>query len=177
LRLAGGNAEVKKEDGRDIWRIRAYTDVLAAGREELRNAIAEIIKEAVARGWIDAGKAERWLEEGRVLIEGWPKYNVGLAHSGALVVRYMSTNLSNIEREAQRLREMGLEEGKHFTAKMPEEGREGYVYIRREGLERAAWLSVHGSGSNGSWRLSSSSTYSRGLGKRARRSTKKPKRL
>jgi hypothetical protein len=27
---------------------------------------------------------------------------------------------------------------------MPEEGREGYVYIRREGLAYAAWLSVHG---------------------------------
>jgi hypothetical protein len=41
---------------------------------------------------------------------------------------------------------MGLEEGEHFTVKMPEGGRDGYVYIRREGLERAAWLSVYGSG-------------------------------
>jgi GNAT superfamily N-acetyltransferase len=41
---------------------------------------------------------------------------------------------------------MGLEEGKHFTVKMPEEGRDGYVYIRREGLAHAAWLSVYGSG-------------------------------
>jgi len=40
---------------------------------------------------------------------------------------------------------MGLEEDKHFTVKMPEEGRDGYVSIRREGLEHAAWLSVHGS--------------------------------
>ncbi len=29
---------------------------------------------------------------------------------------------------------------------MPEEGRYGYVRILREGLERAAWLSEHGSG-------------------------------
>jgi hypothetical protein len=29
---------------------------------------------------------------------------------------------------------------------MPEGGRGGYVYIRREGLAYAAWLSVHGSG-------------------------------
>jgi hypothetical protein len=28
---------------------------------------------------------------------------------------------------------------------MPEGGRDGYVYIRREGLAHAAWLSVHGS--------------------------------
>jgi hypothetical protein len=52
----------------------------------------------------------------------------------------------SIEREAQRLKERGLEEERHFTVKMPEGGRDGYVRILREGLERAAWLSVHGSG-------------------------------
>ncbi|AKT35500.1 hypothetical protein PYWP30_01884 [Pyrobaculum sp. WP30] len=41
---------------------------------------------------------------------------------------------------------MGLEEGKHFTVKMPEGDHDGYVYVRREGLERAAWLSVRGEG-------------------------------
>ena len=41
---------------------------------------------------------------------------------------------------------MGLEEGRHFTAKMPEEGRDGYVRILRKGLAYAAWLSVYGSG-------------------------------
>jgi len=30
--------------------------------------------------------------------------------------------------------------------RMPEGGRDGYVYILREGLEHAAWLSVHGEG-------------------------------
>jgi hypothetical protein len=39
---------------------------------------------------------------------------------------------------------MGLVKGTHFTVKMPKEGREGYVYIRREGLAHAAWLSVYG---------------------------------
>ena len=39
---------------------------------------------------------------------------------------------------------MGLEEGRHFTVKMPEGGREGYVSILKEGLARAAWLSVRG---------------------------------
>jgi len=51
-----------------------------------------------------------------------------------------------MRREAQRLENMGLEEGKHFTVKMPEGGEAGYVSIRREGLAYAAWLSVHGSG-------------------------------
>ena len=60
------------------------------------------------------------------------------------MVRFSSTNPSNIERETQRLREMGLMEGNHFTVKMPEEGRYGYVLLLKEGLEHAAWLSVHG---------------------------------
>jgi len=96
---------------------------------------------------VDAGKAERWLEKlekGRVLMEGWPEYHVGLTRSSALRIKFGSPNPDSIEREMQRLRQMSLEEGKHFTAKMPEEGRDGYVYIRRKGLERAARLSVRG---------------------------------
>jgi hypothetical protein len=61
-----------------------------------------------------------------VLKEGWPEYYVGLTRSGALVVRYHSTDPNSIKREAQRLREMDLEEGRHFSVKMPE-GATGYV--------------------------------------------------
>jgi Fe2+ transport system protein FeoA len=134
--------------GRDKWYVRAYTRKLAAGHKELRKAIAEFVREALARGWIDASNAEGWLEElenGITLMEGWPRYHVGL-DKGALVVRYHSTNPDNIEEEAQRLREMGLVEGVHFSVKMPEGGGAGYVSILRKGLEHAAWLSVHGKG-------------------------------
>ncbi len=147
LRLAGISAEVKKESGRDVWRIEAHTDKLAAGRKELRDALAEIVREAITRGWVDAGKAERWLEKlevGLTLREGWPKYYVRLVE-GALVVRFSSTNPDSIAREVQRLRAMGLVEGVHFTVKMPEEGRDGYVSVLREGLAHAAWLSEYGS--------------------------------
>jgi hypothetical protein len=149
LKLAGVSAEVRKEGGRDVWRVRAATDVLAAGREELRKALAEVVKTARGNGWVDEKKAEGWLEKlerGRVLREGWPKYEVGLARSGALVVRHRSINPESIEQEAQRFRDMGLVAGVHFTVKKPEGGRDGYVSILREGLERAAWLSIHGSG-------------------------------
>jgi hypothetical protein len=78
-----------------------------------------------------------------VLREGWPKYYVGLTNNGALVVEYRSTNLDSIKQVAQRLREMGLVEGYHFTVET-EGDSYGYVYIRREGLAHAAWLSVHG---------------------------------
>ncbi len=148
LRLAGVSAEVKKEGGRDEWYVRATTDMLAAGHEKLRKAVAEIVRESIARGWVDAGKAERWLEKlekGLTLMEGWPKYYVGLVE-GALVVRFESTNPDSIEQAAQQLEKMGLKRGVHFTVEMPEDGKKGYVYIRKEGLAYAAWLSVYGEG-------------------------------
>jgi len=147
LRLVGVSAEVKKVGDGNDWRVKAYADMLAAGREELRNAVAELVRRAMENDWVDVGKAEGWLEKlerGRVLMEGWPKYHVGLARSGALVVRLGSINPVSIEHEKQRLENMGLEEGKHFTVKMPEGGRDGYVYIRREGLAHAAFLSIYG---------------------------------
>jgi hypothetical protein len=149
LRLAGVDAEMKRVGGRGVWQVWATTNKLAAGHEELRGAIADIVRRAVESGWVDAGRAELWLDKlrsGITLREGWPKYHVRLDHSGALEVRYHSTNPEGIEREAQRLRDMGLEEGRHFSVRMPEEGRDGYVLVLKDGLMRAAWLSVHGEG-------------------------------
>ena len=146
LRHAGVSAEVSKVGDRDEWRVEATTDMLASGRKELRDVLAEIVRTAVKNGWVDASKAEGWLEKlerGRVLMEGWPKYEVGLVE-GALVVRFNSTDRNSIEQEAQRLRDMGLEEGRHFSVKIPEGGKKGYVRILREGLAYAAWLSVRG---------------------------------
>jgi hypothetical protein len=119
------------------------------GAGELRKALAEVVREAVARGWVYAGKAEGWLEKlerRRVLMEGWPKYLVRLSSSGSLEVRFASISPDSIKQAAQRLRDMGLEEDKHYTVKMPEGGGRGYVSILREGLAYAAWLSVYGSG-------------------------------
>ncbi|MFZ8806737.1 MAG: PaRep2b protein [Pyrobaculum sp.] len=148
LRLAGVSAEVKREGGRGMWQVWATTDKLAAGHEELRRALGEIVRRAVESGWVNAGKAERWLDKlrgGHTLKEEWPKYEVGLVE-GALRVRFSSTNPESIVRETQRLENMGLVEGRHFTVKMPEDGGKGYVSILREGLAYAAWLSLHGSG-------------------------------
>jgi DNA-binding transcriptional ArsR family regulator len=148
LKLVGVSTEIGKVGSRDEWYVWATTDRLAAGREELRKALAEIVRKAVENGWVETEKAERWLrklERGRMLKEGWPKYEIGLA-KGALVVRFGSTSPASVEREAQRLRDKGLVEGVHFSVKMPESGKMGYVSILKEGLERAAWLSVHGEG-------------------------------
>ena len=146
LRLAGVGAEVRRVG--DEWQVVVYTGKLAAGHERLRWALAEIVEAARSNGWVDEKRAERWLkklERGRVSKEGWPMYYVGL-NDGAPVVIFSSTKSDSIEQEAQRFREMGLKEGKHFTVKMPKGGREGYVFISSVGLRRAARLSVHGSG-------------------------------
>ena len=66
LKLVGVDAEVKmqmRKGKRDVWYVYAYTDKLAAGREELRKALAEIVREAVKSNWVDAGRAERWLKK------------------------------------------------------------------------------------------------------------------
>jgi hypothetical protein len=144
LRVAGVTAEVRKEGGRDAWYVRATTDMLAAGREELRKALAEIVREAEKEGHVNKNTAERWLEKlerGLVLMEGWPKYEVGL-DKGAPMVRFTSTNPDNIEQEAQWLRNMGLKEDVHFSVKMPDGGKAGYVRIHKAGLMYLARLSV-----------------------------------
>jgi hypothetical protein len=146
LRLVGVTAEVKKVNDEDVWYVVATTDKLAAGREELRKAIAEVVKRT--RESIGEEKAERWLkklEKGRVLMEGWPKFQVRLTNSGGIAVKFRSTDPHSIEQVAQRLREMGLKEDRHFTVKMPKDGSEGYISILKKGLTYAAWLSVYGS--------------------------------
>jgi len=93
-------------------------------------------------------RTKRWLEKlekGRVLMEDWPKFHVGLS-DGALVVRFISTDRNSIEQVVQRLEKMGLKRGVHFSVKMPDGGKAGYVSILRAGLAYAAWLSVHGEG-------------------------------
>jgi hypothetical protein len=46
LRHAGVTAEVEKEESRDTWYVVATIDKPAAGREELRKALAEIVEMA-----------------------------------------------------------------------------------------------------------------------------------
>jgi len=147
LRLEGVNVEVKRVGNIDEWYVVASTDKLAAGREELRKALAEIVRVAKERNLVNANTAERWLkklEKGRVLMEGWPKFQVRLTNSGGIDVKFRSTDSDNIEQVAQRLREMGLKEDRHFTVKMPDNGEMGYISILKKGLTYAAWLSVYG---------------------------------
>jgi hypothetical protein len=98
-----------------------------------RKALAEIVREAVEDGWADVGKAERWLDElerGRAAREGWLKHNVELKDGGYHAIK-------PVEREIQQLKAMGLEEGRHFSAEMPEGDKEDNA-ILEEILKRDA---------------------------------------
>jgi nucleotide-binding universal stress UspA family protein len=143
LRHAGVGAEVKKVGGGGVWQVRAATDVLAAGRKELREALAEIIKIARDNGWVEEKKARRWLEKLEKGMAAWEgkKFMVRLVE-GALVVRFSSTSRKSVEDVVREFKAMGLVEGTHFTVKWS--GGRGSVYLLAEGVRRLKWVSEHG---------------------------------
>jgi hypothetical protein len=60
LKLTGVSAEVKRKGDGVGWYVRASTVVLASAREELRKALAVIIKTALARGWTPERRSDGW---------------------------------------------------------------------------------------------------------------------
>ncbi len=143
LRIAGVDAELERDSSRDVWRVYAYTDVLASASEELREALAEIVKTARDSGWVDEEKARRWLEklEGGVVTWEGKKFMVRLV-KGALVVRFSSADRESLEDMVREFKAMGLVEGVHFAVKWS--GGRGSVYLLAEGVRRLAWVSIHG---------------------------------
>jgi hypothetical protein len=144
LRLAGVDAELERESSRDVWRVYAYTDVLASASEDLRDALANIVRRAIEHGWVDEKKAKRWLEklEGGVAAWEGKKFMVRLSGSGALEVSFRSTSRKSVEEVVREFKAMGLEEGVHFAVKWSEGL--GRVSLLAEGVRRLKWVSIHG---------------------------------
>jgi hypothetical protein len=119
LRIVGVEAELERDSSRDVWRVYAYTDVLASASEELRKALAEIIKTARGNGSVDERRARRWLEKLERGVAAWEgkKFMVRLSGSGALEVRFRSTSRKSVEEVVREFKAMGLEEDKHFTVR------------------------------------------------------------
>jgi len=145
LSLAGVKADVKKESGRNIWRIRATTDQLAEGNEELRRGLVKAVEEALRRGLIDEEKSKRWIEKFEAGVSTWHEFklNVAVAGSGALYVDFQSTDPERIEKLKQKLESLGLGEGEHFVATW-RGGNRGYLYIKKEGIIELAHIAKHG---------------------------------
>ena len=133
LKELGVDAKVHHKRG---WHIFASLRGLAGADRTLKEAVTAAVVAAAERGWIDAKKAQRWVAKMGCV----RTYSVG----GKLAV--YSKHPEVLECETQRLREMGLVEGRHFTLKMPEDGEVGRLRILAKGLAYIAWLSIHGSG-------------------------------
>jgi len=86
-----------------VWNIFASLRRLAGADRTLKEAVIEAVKAAAERGWIDAKKAQRWVAK----IERVRTY------VGERLAIY-SKHPEVLEREAQRLREMGLVEGRQL---------------------------------------------------------------
>lgn len=140
LRLMGVEAEVKRVGRR--WYVAATTDELAAGREELRDVLAGIVREAKERGYVGAETAERWLEKLEKGVPkppaGWPKFRIAY-RSGGLSIEYATTSEEKLKACAQRLGGLGLEEGVHFATGRRSDGRH-FLRITPEGVRRLGRL-------------------------------------
>jgi hypothetical protein len=113
LRLAGVSAEVKKGGGRDVWYVKPPPTSLRLGARSSEKPSPRSSGGRRERlgGRRQGGALAGEAGEGPRVEGGLAEVPRGAGTSGALVVRFSSTNPDSIEREAQRLREMGLEEG------------------------------------------------------------------
>jgi hypothetical protein len=145
LKLAGVETKVKMVNGINVWYIDVATDKLAEGSEELRRELVKAVEQARKRGWIDEGRARRWIEKFERGISTWRGYKFGVRLSeGALVVVFHSTNPEKIVQLKQALESLGLLEGEHFTVTWPEEGKTGFTYLKREGIVELAYIAIYG---------------------------------
>jgi hypothetical protein len=93
----GGGAALLRLD-RNVWQVWATTDMLAAGREELRDAVRKVVEETLEEGWVDEENARRWLEklEGGVATWEGKKFKTRLV-KGALEVSFSSADRESLE--------------------------------------------------------------------------------
>ncbi len=143
LRLAGISAEVKRKGDEDVWYVVAATDMLAAGRRELRDDVRKVVEEALKKDWVDEKKAERWLEKPERGVVAWEGKKFEMRHaSGTLIVSFSSTSRESLDEVAGEFKAMGLVEGVHFTVRWG--GGRGRVSLLAEGVRRLAWDSTYG---------------------------------
>jgi hypothetical protein len=141
LRQAGVEVELKsywdKSVNREKWYVKASIDKLAAARKELREALAQVVRQAEEAGLLSREKAQSWLQK---LLR--MRFSALLDSRGALRVMYKSTSPLAVEYAAERLQRLGLRPGVHYRAKKPQGGRRGWVAITPEGLRHLPYLAA-----------------------------------
>ncbi|MGB9705150.1 MAG: PaRep2b protein, partial [Pyrobaculum sp.] len=159
LRAVGVRTEVKKihdkSRGRDLWRIQATTNALAAEavHEAVRKAVAEFLSQCKEAGAIEAQTYRRLAAKFERGVPEWGevRFSVKLRKGKVVEVVYKPRDPQSFMKAVELLRGLGLRdtcEGEwclvHFTAREPREGEEGYVYITADGLRYIGWLALHG---------------------------------
>ncbi|WP_258870401.1 PaRep2b protein [Pyrobaculum aerophilum] len=136
LSAFGANAEAKERGG--YWYVNLYTDsITAIRRKEWLEAVRALVEELYRRGVINEEQRDRLLTE----INAGP--NVVEIAGVELSVRAQATNKykrieiyylpvspAAFDAAVKAFRDAGFEEGVHFTAKRPEGGKLGHVYIK-----------------------------------------------
>ncbi|MEM0484932.1 MAG: PaRep2b protein, partial [Pyrobaculum sp.] len=151
LNALGANAEAKEHGG--SWYVQLTTDsITAIRRVEWLEAVRALVEELYRRGLINEEKRDRLLAEinaGPNTIEiAGVELNVRQATVGKskwLEITYHPRSANAFNTAVKTLRSAGFEEGVHFTAKKPEGGIQGHVYIKLPaGLWRLVELSRQG---------------------------------
>ncbi|AFA38660.1 PaRep2b protein [Pyrobaculum oguniense TE7] len=136
LNALGAEAEARQH-GR-YWRVELYTDsITAIRRPEWLDAVKALVEALYKNGVISSAKRDELIKEikaGPNVVEiagvemsvaAW-----GKAGSEKLVIAYHPGSADAFEAAVKALRGAGFEEGVHFTAKRPEEGKKGYIYLK-----------------------------------------------
>jgi hypothetical protein len=93
LRQAGVDVELKsywdKSVNREKWYVKASIDKLAVARRQLREALAQVVRQAEEAGLLSREKAQSWLQKLLKL-----RFSALLDSRGALRVMYKSTSPS-----------------------------------------------------------------------------------
>jgi hypothetical protein len=157
LRAVGVRAEVKKEGGRDVWRISVTTNALAADsvHEALSRAVIEFLRRCREIGAIEENTYRRLAGKFEMGVPEWDevRFSAWLTKSGSVAVVYRPSDPQTFTKAVELLRGLGMRdrcEGEwcfvHFTAREPEGGRPGFVRITADGLRYIGWLALHGEG-------------------------------
>jgi len=136
LNALGASVEAKELDGK--WRVDLTTDsITAIRRAEWLEAVRALVEELHKRGIVNEEQRDRLLKEiiaGPNTIEiAGVELNVrqeSVGKSKTLEVMYKPRSPTAFNAAVKALRDAGFVEGVHFTAKKPEGGVQGYVYIK-----------------------------------------------
>ncbi|AFA40822.1 PaRep2b protein [Pyrobaculum oguniense TE7] len=136
LSALGGVVEARQYGNK--WRVELTTDSIAAiRRAEWLEAVKALVEALYKNGVISSAKRDELIKEIKagpnvVEVAGVEMSVVEKKASGSkwLEITYWPTSAEAFEVAVNALRGAGFVEGVHFTAKRPEEGKKGYIYLK-----------------------------------------------